>query len=189
MTTTGSRNVGASRRAPGPSLAGRDPEPKSLSSRCERHRPRLFPAGATGRGKAMTAPRRPGNRGWPVGGYTSGVPGTPADDSGRYLPEWYMPPPMIGGHVTGPVLVSRSDRLVVAVRHVVAFPAGVEVEGRPIAAEQGPDRTMPLDFRDCVSASVLPTSVRQRRTTKRGCAAVRAHAGCYRIRGQLGRPG
>ena len=33
MTTTGSRNVGASRRAPGPSLAGRDPEPKSLSSR------------------------------------------------------------------------------------------------------------------------------------------------------------
>jgi hypothetical protein len=35
MTTTGSRNVGASRRAPGPSLAGRDPEPKSLSSRNE----------------------------------------------------------------------------------------------------------------------------------------------------------
>src|SRR6266478_4111627 len=33
MTTTGSRNVGASRRAPGPSLAGRDPEPKSLSRR------------------------------------------------------------------------------------------------------------------------------------------------------------
>jgi len=36
-----------------------------------------------------------------------------------------MPPPMTGGHVTGPVLIWRSDRLVVAVRHVVAFPAGV----------------------------------------------------------------
>jgi hypothetical protein len=86
----------------------------------------------------MTAPRRPGNRGWPVGGYTSGVPGTPADDSGRYLPEWYMPPPMIGGHVTGPVLISRSDRLVVAVRHVVAFPAGVEVEVEAHSRRTGP---------------------------------------------------
>jgi hypothetical protein len=35
MTTAGSRNVGASRRAPGPSLAGPDPGPKSLSSRDE----------------------------------------------------------------------------------------------------------------------------------------------------------
>src|SRR5580704_2059762 len=86
----------------------------------------------------MTAPRRPGNRGWPVGGYTSGVPGTPADDSARYLPEWYMPPPMIGGHVTGPVLISRSDRLVVAVRHVVAFPAGVEVEVEAHSRRTGP---------------------------------------------------
>jgi hypothetical protein len=33
MTTAGSRNVGASRRTPGPSLAGPDPAPKSLSSR------------------------------------------------------------------------------------------------------------------------------------------------------------
>ena len=39
-----------------------------------------------------------------------------------------MPPPMIGGHVIGPVLIARSDRFVVAVRHVLAFPAGVEVE-------------------------------------------------------------
>jgi hypothetical protein len=39
-----------------------------------------------------------------------------------------MPPPMIGGHVTGPVLITRSDQFVVAVRHVVAFPVGVEIE-------------------------------------------------------------
>lgn len=39
-----------------------------------------------------------------------------------------MPPPMIGGHVPGPVLIARSDRFVVAIRHVLAFPAGVEVE-------------------------------------------------------------
>jgi hypothetical protein len=39
-----------------------------------------------------------------------------------------MPPPMTSGHVTGPVLIWQSDRLVVAVRHVVAFPVGVEVE-------------------------------------------------------------
>src|SRR5256886_458957 len=34
-TTAGSRNAGASRQAPGPSLAGPDPAPKSLSSRDE----------------------------------------------------------------------------------------------------------------------------------------------------------
>jgi hypothetical protein len=33
MTTAGSRNMGASRRTPRPSLAGPDPAPKSLSSR------------------------------------------------------------------------------------------------------------------------------------------------------------
>jgi hypothetical protein len=56
------------------------------------------------------------------------VPGTPAGDDARHLPEWFMPPLMIGGHVTGPLLITRSGRFVVAVRHVVAFPAGVEVE-------------------------------------------------------------
>jgi hypothetical protein len=39
-----------------------------------------------------------------------------------------MPPQMIGGHVTGPVLIGRSAGLVVAVRQVLAFPAGVEIE-------------------------------------------------------------
>jgi hypothetical protein len=56
------------------------------------------------------------------------VPGTPAGDNADRLPEWFMPPPMIGGHVTGPLLITRSGRFVVAVRHVVAFPADVEVE-------------------------------------------------------------
>jgi len=44
------------------------------------------------------------------------------------LPDWLMPPRMIGGHVTGPVLIRRSGELVVAARQVLAFPAGVEVE-------------------------------------------------------------
>jgi hypothetical protein len=63
-----------------------------------------------------------------AGSYTSSVPGTPAGDDADRLPEWFMPPPMTGGHVTGPLLITRSGRFVVAVRHVVAFPAGVEVE-------------------------------------------------------------
>ena len=51
-----------------------------------------------------------------------------------------MPPPMIGGHVTGPVLIARSDRFVVAIRHVLAFPAGVEVEAEAHGrgAQHGP---------------------------------------------------
>lgn len=48
MTTAGSRNVGASRRAPGPSLAGPDPAPKSLSSRWEHERRSTVCAGHGG---------------------------------------------------------------------------------------------------------------------------------------------
>ncbi|WP_159039640.1 hypothetical protein [Streptomyces sp. TP-A0356] len=47
-----------------------------------------------------------------------------ADD----LPEWRMPPRLIGGYVTGPVLIGRSDGFVVAVRQVLAYPVGVEIE-------------------------------------------------------------
>ena len=39
-----------------------------------------------------------------------------------------MPPQMIGGYVTGPALISRSDRAVVLARQVLAFPVGVEIE-------------------------------------------------------------
>jgi hypothetical protein len=48
------------------------------------------------------------------------------DDGGS--PEWVMPPPMLGGHVTGPRLIARSDGFVLAIRQVLAFPVGVEVE-------------------------------------------------------------
>jgi hypothetical protein len=39
-----------------------------------------------------------------------------------------MPPQMIGGHVSGPMLVSRSEALFVAVRQILAYPIGFEVE-------------------------------------------------------------
>jgi hypothetical protein len=52
----------------------------------------------------------------------------PGNDSAGDLPGWYMPPQMIGGYVTGPVLIGRSDGLVVAVRQVLAYPVGVETE-------------------------------------------------------------
>lgn len=44
------------------------------------------------------------------------------------MPEWRMPPQMIGGHVCGPMLIGRSDRAVAATRQVLAFPTGVQVE-------------------------------------------------------------
>ena len=53
---------------------------------------------------------------------------TPGGNSAPDLPEWFMPPPMIGGYVTGPVVITRSGSLVIAARQVLAFPAGVEVE-------------------------------------------------------------
>lgn len=43
------------------------------------------------------------------------------------LPEWYRPPQMIGGHAAGTVLFGRTDRCVVAVRQVLAYPVGIEV--------------------------------------------------------------
>jgi hypothetical protein len=54
--------------------------------------------------------------------------GVPGDGGAADLPDWLMPPPMIGGHVTGPAVLGWSGGLVVAVRQVLAFPAGVEVE-------------------------------------------------------------
>jgi hypothetical protein len=84
-----------------------------------------------------------------------------------------MPPPMIGGHVTGPVLIWQSDRLVVAVRHVVAFPAGVEVEVEAHSRRTGSGPSDATGFQGLGSVPVLPTGVRRRRTTKPGCAAER----------------
>jgi hypothetical protein len=44
------------------------------------------------------------------------------------LPDWTMPPPMVGGHVAGPVLIGGSVGLVMAVRQVMAYPTGVEFD-------------------------------------------------------------
>jgi hypothetical protein len=60
--------------------------------------------------------------------YAPCVPAEPAGGSARDLPEWYMPPEMIGGYVTGPIVIARSDGLVVAARQVLAFPVGVQIE-------------------------------------------------------------
>ncbi|MGW5397550.1 hypothetical protein [Streptomyces sp. NPDC003952] len=43
-------------------------------------------------------------------------------------PEWQGPPRMVGGHVAGPVVIARTDGVVVVVRHVLAYPAGLEIE-------------------------------------------------------------
>jgi hypothetical protein len=63
---------------------------------------------------------------WPT--YAADVPETP-DTGGAYdLPEWVMPPQMIGAQVSGPQLIARSERAVVVTRQVLAFPTGVQVE-------------------------------------------------------------
>jgi hypothetical protein len=54
-----------------------------------------------------------------------------------------MPPQMIGGYVTGPVLIGRSAGLVIAARQVLAFPAGVEIEVEA-HAHGSPGRAAPV---------------------------------------------
>ncbi|MFC1438820.1 hypothetical protein ABUW04_11170 [Streptacidiphilus sp. N1-10] len=46
----------------------------------------------------------------------------------RSIPEWSMPPPMVGGHVTGPVVVARSERAILIVRQVLAYSNGLGIE-------------------------------------------------------------
>lgn len=60
--------------------------------------------------------------------YARDVSEMPGEGSAGDLPQWYMPPRMIGGHVSGPVLVHRSEGLVVAIRQILAYPIGFEVE-------------------------------------------------------------
>ncbi|MCX4782004.1 hypothetical protein [Streptomyces sp. NBC_01264] len=43
-------------------------------------------------------------------------------------PEWHAPPRMMGGHVAGPAVIGRTDGVVVVARHVLAYPAGLEIE-------------------------------------------------------------
>lgn len=42
--------------------------------------------------------------------------------------DWSGPPDMVGGHVTGPLFLAREQRLVIAVRQVMAYPNGVEID-------------------------------------------------------------
>ncbi|WP_328296958.1 hypothetical protein OG389_03465 [Streptomyces sp. NBC_00435] len=68
---------------------------------------------------------------------------TPGRGSTGDLPEWFAPPRMIGGLVTGPVVISRSDRLVVAVRQVLAYPVGLEIEVEAHARGASPGGASP----------------------------------------------
>lgn len=52
----------------------------------------------------------------------------PGNGTAGDLPDWYAPPGMTGGHVIGPAIISRSARLVLAVRQVLAYPVGCEIE-------------------------------------------------------------
>jgi hypothetical protein len=95
--------------------------------------------------------------------YAPCVPETPGNGSDRDVPEWCSPPQMIGGHVTGPIMIGQSDGLVVAARQVLAFPSGVQVEveaharqSRDVGAAaispqdvgRGPDLSFRLRFSD-----------------------------------------
>lgn len=77
------------------------------------------------------------------------------------LPEWYMPPRMIGGYVTGPVLIGRSDECVVAVRQVLAYPVGgefgVEAHACGSALEDGAQPGVSV-----VAAAALSCALRRR---------------------------
>ncbi len=70
-------------------------------------------------------------------------------NGGAYdLPEWSMPPPMIGGHVAGPAVIGRSDLAVVATRQVLAFPTGVqlEVDAHARGASAGPTSATAFEY-------------------------------------------
>lgn len=70
----------------------------------------------------------PGLAASPLVRYTLKMAGTFGGDSADDPPDWFMPPRMIGGHVTGPALIEQTDGYLVAVRQVLAYPSGVEVE-------------------------------------------------------------
>lgn len=63
------------------------------------------------------------------------------------LTDWTRPPRMIAGHVAGPMLVARNDRVVVAVRQVLAYPSGIEItaEAHVLASAQHRPTDQPGD--------------------------------------------
>lgn len=73
--------------------------------------------------------------------------GNPGGDDVGDPSEWREPPRAIGGHVAGPVLIHRSDGLVVVARQVLAHPAGLEVEVEAHArGALPPDPSEPAGF-------------------------------------------
>ncbi|MFZ3494966.1 hypothetical protein ACODT5_17395 [Streptomyces sp. 5.8] len=52
----------------------------------------------------------------------------PGKGSAADPPAWWSPPRMVGGHVTGPVVIGRTDGVVVVARQVLAYPVGLEIE-------------------------------------------------------------
>jgi hypothetical protein len=61
------------------------------------------------------------------------------------LPQWFAPPRMIGGYVAGPELIARTGGTVVALRQMLAYPTGVEVEVEAYARGPYPPGAAPAD--------------------------------------------
>lgn len=60
------------------------------------------------------------------------------------LPDWTCPPAMLGGHVAGPWFIAREQNLVVAIRQVLAYPNGVEINIEAHAHGPSVDGTSPV---------------------------------------------
>ncbi|HJP73068.1 MAG TPA: hypothetical protein VJ914_02295 [Pseudonocardiaceae bacterium] len=60
------------------------------------------------------------------------------------LPEWTGPPKMVGGHVAGPRFIARSANVVVAIRQVLAYPNGVEINIEAHAFGPSADGSSPV---------------------------------------------
>ena len=60
------------------------------------------------------------------------------------LPEWTGPPKMVGGHVAGPRFIARSENVVVAIRQVLAYPNGVEINVEAHAHGPSVDGSSPV---------------------------------------------
>ena len=88
------------------------------------------------------------------------VPEEPGNDGAGDLPGWCMPPQMIGGYVTGPVLIGRSDGLVAAARQVLTYPAGVEAEVEAHARRSPAGATPPPGPVDLTAHPQLRSGVR-----------------------------
>jgi hypothetical protein len=60
--------------------------------------------------------------------YAPNVAESSGNGAAHEWPEWRGPPEMIGGHVAGPIVIGRSEDVIVAARQVLAYPSGVQVD-------------------------------------------------------------